>query len=109
MRLSTSGASTNVGSSDAPVGDFGMLLLTINPLLDPSGYPDLWTGVSAAVSGFASGTDGRIAFRYFTPDTNTNGNYIGIDSLTISQVPEPASFFCFAAVLAGVAALRRRK
>ena len=32
VRLSTNGSSTNVGATDASVGDFSTLLLTVNPL-----------------------------------------------------------------------------
>ena len=34
LRLSTNGASTNVGTTTTSVGDFTTLLLTVNPLLD---------------------------------------------------------------------------
>ena len=32
----------------------------------------------------ATPTQGRIAFRYFITDTSANGNYIGIDTLTLT-------------------------
>jgi hypothetical protein len=92
LRLSENGASTDVGATDTSVGDFGFLLLTINPALMVSGYPEDWTRVSAVISGLPSGTMGRFALRYFVPDTLDNGNYIGIDSVQISHVvPEPES------------------
>ena len=92
LRLSANGASTDVGGTDASVGDFGSLLLTINPDLLLSGFPEDWAQINAVISGLPLGTTGRFAFRYFVPDTNTNGDYIGIDSVLIFQtVPEPAS------------------
>jgi hypothetical protein len=111
LRLSTNGASTDVGTTDSSVGDFGILLLTINPALDPSGYPNTWTKASAAFSsGFAPGTEGRFAFRYFVPDTSVNGDYIGIDSVTVAvTTPEPASLSLLGLLVAGLALLRRRK
>ena len=32
---------------------------------------------------------GRFAFRYFVTDNSSNGDYIGIDSVVISAIPEP--------------------
>jgi len=90
VRFSTSGASTDVGATDASVGVFTNLLLTVNPTLNPNGYPTAWTQFSLAVSGLGGPVTGRYAFRYFVPDTNLNANYIGIDTVQITAVPEPA-------------------
>jgi hypothetical protein len=106
LRLSTNGASTNVGGTDSSVGDFNTLLLSINPGLSTTGYPDAWTGFTVPV-GLGAGATGRYAFRYFVTDTNNNGDYIGIDSVSISAVPEPASILGLATIIAGLA-LRRR-
>src|SRR5688572_21578936 len=43
VRLSTNGASVNVGASATSVGDFTNLLLDINPTYTTSGYPTAWT------------------------------------------------------------------
>jgi hypothetical protein len=89
LRMSTNGASTNVGATDSSVGDFSNLLLTINPALAPGGYPEGWALFQATVSGLGGATTGRFAFRYNVSDTSANGDYIGIDSVTL--VPEPAT------------------
>jgi hypothetical protein len=110
VRLSTNGASTNVGNTDSSVGDFTTLLLTINPTLDPIGYPDDWTKFTATLSGIGAGTSGRIAFRYFVTDTNANADYIGIDTVQLTgTVPEPSTLLsmALASMLLG-AHLRRR-
>jgi len=94
LRLSTNGASTNVGGTDSSVGDFTTLLLSINPSLAVSGYPEGWTQYSVQVN-FASPASGRFGFRYNVPNTDTNGDYIGIDDLSVADnvgaVPEPGT------------------
>jgi len=107
VRISTNGASSDVGATDASVGDFTTLLLSINPALDPNIYPTSWTEFNAFLGAFA-GT-GRIAFRYFVTDTNVNADYIGIDSIVVSSVPEPASLFSIALGLILIAGVARRR
>ena len=43
VRMSTAGASTNVGTTATDVGDFTTLLLDINPTYTLTGYPNVWT------------------------------------------------------------------
>jgi hypothetical protein len=100
------GGSGNVGSTDASVGDFTTLLLTVNPALSGL-YPSEWTQYSVALSGVGLGT-GRFAFRYDVPDTNVNGDYIGIDSVVVNHVPEPATVALVSLGLAGLIARRGR-
>jgi hypothetical protein len=82
VRMSTNGASTNVGTGAFDVGDFTNLLLDINPTYTIGGYPETWTQFTVDVSGTPPGTLGRLAFRYFVenggPD-GTRSDYIGID------------------------------
>lgn len=109
LRLSTNGASTDVGVTDTSVGDFTTLLLTINPALDPGGYPDDWALFSVTLSGLGGPFSGRFAFRYNVPDASTNADYIGIDTVLVtSVVPEPPvlALGAFGLVLLGFA--RRR-
>ena len=93
LRVSLNGSSTNVGSTDSSIGDFSSLLVTINPALSVGGYPEDWTLLSATISGLGGATAGRFAFRYLVPDTSVNGNYIGIDTVTVTSpsVAEPGT------------------
>lgn len=84
VRLSTNGASINVGSTTSSVGDFTTVLTTINPTLTITGYPVVWTRFDLVLSGIGSPTTGRFAFRYFVTDAGplgTNSNFIGIDTV----------------------------
>jgi hypothetical protein len=90
VRLSTNGSSTNVGASNISVGDFSNLLLEINPTLNAALYPAIWTQYTITISGLASPTTGRIAFRYYVPNggpTGTNSDLIGIDDFVYTPVP----------------------
>jgi hypothetical protein len=84
VRLSIAGASTNVGTLPTDVGDFGIVLLTVNPDLTLTGYPTAWTQLTATVSGAGASATGRLAFRYFVTSggpSGSNSNYIGIDEV----------------------------
>jgi hypothetical protein len=112
VRMSTAGASSNVGGTPASVGDFGTLLLSINPALTDGGYPAVWTQFTAVVSGLGAPTTGRFAFRYFVSDTNANGDYIGIDTVVVDSVviPEPSTFALLGTGIAvATLGLRRRR
>ena len=100
------GGSGNVGSTDASVGDFTTLLLTVNPALSGSyratglGTPSRSPGSASAPAVSPSGYD--------VPDTNVNGDYIGIDSVVVNHVPEPATVALVSLGLAGSIARRGR-
>src|SRR4029079_4408662 len=84
VRMSTNGASTNVGSTATSVGDFTTLLLDINPTYTTTGYPNAWTQFTVTLSGIGSPTQGRLALRYFVENggpSGANSDYIGIDTL----------------------------
>jgi uncharacterized repeat protein (TIGR01451 family) len=92
VRMSTNGFSTNVGSTATSVGDFGTLLLDINPTYTIGGYPEFWTQYTVTVSGVPSVVTGRLAFRYFVEDagaTGDNSNYIGIDTVCTPPAAPP--------------------
>lgn len=90
VRLSTAGAGTDVGGTATSTGTFTRLLTVINPDLDVSVYPTVWTRYSLTVSGLPQPTTGRIGFRYFVTDggpSGTNSNYIGIDTVSYAAAP----------------------
>jgi hypothetical protein len=114
FRLSQNGASTDVGATDSSVGDFTTLLLTVNPTLSLSGYPQTWTQVTANIIGSGLPTTGRLAFRYNVPDTSINADYIGIDTVLVTtpsaaSTPEPGTLGSIALGLCLAAAYRRRR
>ena len=51
VRMSTNGASTNVGTTATDVGDFTTLLLDINPTYTVGGYPEVWTQLTVTITG----------------------------------------------------------
>jgi len=82
VRMSTNGASVNIGVTAFDVGDFTTLLLDINPTYTIGGYPEAWTQFTINLTGVPTGSTGRLAFRYFVEDAGpegVNSNYIGID------------------------------
>jgi hypothetical protein len=104
VRLSTNGASANVGSTPTSVGDFTTLLLTINPNLIVGGYPTVWTEYVITVSGLppgggglcgaSPGVQGRFAFRYFVTGGGPEGDnseYVGIDTVRYNAIITPLS------------------
>lgn len=108
LRFSNVGG-TDVGTTDTSVGTFA-LLLTVNPTLTTTGYPNTWTEFTSTITGLSGPTNGAIAFRYFVTDGGPSGNnsdYVGIDTLTITAVPEPATYLLMALGVGGLL-LRRR-
>lgn len=92
VRMSTNGASSNVGSSATSVGDFSTLLLDINPTYTLTGYPSVWTEFTITMTGIPSPTFGRLAFRYFVENggpKGDNSDYIGIDTVQFSPACGP--------------------
>jgi hypothetical protein len=87
------------------ISDFTISLLTITP----PNYQSEWTQYSLTIAGLAGPTDTRLAFRYFVNDTSVNGDYIGIDDVTLTPVPEPATLTLLGLGLAGLGARRYRQ
>jgi hypothetical protein len=109
LRWSGNGSSAFVGTTNVSVGDFTTLLLTVNPNLTTGGYPNTWTQFSTTITGLGGPVSGRMAFRYFVTDGGPSGNnsdYIGIDTVEVVPVPEPATM---AGLALGAAALIRRR
>lgn len=88
LRMSTAGNSTNVGTTATSVGDFTILLVSVNENLTQGGYPEVWTQFSGTISGLSGPVTGRLAFRYFVTNGGPNGansNYIGIDTFVFQS------------------------
>jgi hypothetical protein len=94
VRLSTSGSSTDVA-------DFGTLLGSFSASTATG-----WVGLTFSTGVLTAVTEGRIGFRYVVDDVSLAGNYIGIDSVSITAVPEPGTYLLMAL---GVAALLLRR
>jgi hypothetical protein len=90
----------NVGSLN--LSDFVSL-----GVISSAGYPTDWQAFNFTYGG--DNGNARFAFRYSVTDTSVNGDYIGIDSLSVS-VPEPGTMLLFGAgLLLMPLALRRRR
>ena len=115
LRLSSAGASVNVGTTTTSTGDFSSVLTTVNSGLAVGGYPESWTQISVTVSGLAAPIDGRVAFRYFVTDGGPGGdnsNIIGVDDFAYTAaaaVPEPSSYALLLAGLVAVGSVARRR
>ena len=109
VRMSTMGASSNVGTLPLEVGDFTTLLLDINPTYTTTGYPIVYTQFTVTVSNVPSPTTGRLAFRYCNNDWQDNpaqAAEITADSLALSNAREsgiaaPLAPGLYTALLAG--------
>lgn len=85
VRISTAGASTNAGATNVSTGDFGTLVLDINPTYTTTGYPTAWTlqTITLTAAQVPTPGTGRIAFRYFVEGggpAGANSDFIGVDT-----------------------------
>jgi hypothetical protein len=97
--LGGNGASTDVGRDFTLLGVY------------ESDSDTGWQQQSLLVDGLAAPASGRLAFRYVVDDTSLNGDYIGIDSVSLTAIPEPATvaLVCLGAIaLHAVRRPRRR-
>lgn len=95
------GTGADVGTTTTSSGTFNSLLGFYTTTVDAG-----WVSQTYNL-GLAIPTEGRIAFRYVVADVATAGNYLGIDNVVITAIPEPGTYALFALGLAGVM-LRRR-
>lgn len=78
------------------VGGYTTLALTINPDLTTTGYPAVWTKYSYTVTGMATVTPCKIAFRYYVTNGGTSGDnsdLIGIDTFSVDRNLGTEEFF----------------
>lgn len=85
-------------------------VLTVNPNLTLAGYPGAWTKYTVNVDFVTLPTEGRFAFNYEVTDggpSGSNSDFIGIDSVTYTAIPEPAALGALAP--AALLLTRRRR
>ena len=88
LRLSTNGSSVNAGTTATSVGDFSTVLLSINPDLTATGYPEVFTEYTATISGLGAPVNGRVAFRYFVTNggpAGDNSNILSVDTFSYTN------------------------
>jgi hypothetical protein len=83
------------------VASFTRLLMDINPTYSPTGFPTDWTLETVVLTGLTGPTSGRFAFNYLITNPLTQGDFIGLDSVTV-VVPEPDSMALLAVGLIGL-------
>jgi hypothetical protein len=71
-------------------------------------YPSEWTGFRASFYDLR-GLNVSFALRYTVTDTNFNGDYIGIDSLSVTSVPEPGTLALLLGCLLMIPIMRRQR
>jgi hypothetical protein len=111
VRFSSVGG-TDVGDTAASVGTFSTLMLSINPDEQVYGYPDFWMRYSVTLSGLNGPTSGAFAFHYVVNDggpLGSNSNYIGIDTVRVTAVPEPGTYLMLGAGLGLIGLMRKRR
>ena len=110
VRFSSVGG-TDVGDTATSVGTFSTLMLSINPNEQVYGYPDFWTRYSVTLSGLNGPTSGAFAFHYVVNDGGplaSKSNYIGIDTVRVTAVPEPGTYLMLGAGLGLIGLMRKR-
>lgn len=90
VRLNTTNTDTTVGTTSTSVGNYTGLLLTVNPTLNNTDYPQVWTKYEMVLATIPGGAKmGRIAFRYNVPNTGgmgINGSVVGIDDVELKSI-----------------------
>ncbi|MFA4927815.1 MAG: choice-of-anchor J domain-containing protein [Patulibacter sp.] len=84
VRMSTNG-SCNPGTSEADIGDFETLLVSVNPTLVAGGYPTVWTRYEVTLPSMTPAR-GCVAFRYYVTNAGSsapNSDYIGLDQVDV--------------------------
>ncbi|WP_264520499.1 T9SS-dependent choice-of-anchor J family protein [Flavobacterium sp. N1994] len=87
LRISTE-ATEVMPNAPNNVGSFTTLALSVNPTMNTTDYPAIWTQYSYTITGLSGPTDCRIALRYHVQQggpTGINSNYIGIDNFSVDR------------------------
>jgi len=71
-------------------------------------YPASWTQFTVNLAAQGAGATGRFVFNNFIEDASQAGNYIGLDSILVTAVPEPGTWLLMAGGLLAMSQLRRR-
>ena len=98
LRMSTNGASVDVGATNISVGDFTTLLVDINSTYVAANYPGVWTQYSVTISGLGGPVSGRFAFRYFVENggpSGANSDFIGVDNVVYTSALLPVELVQF--------------
>jgi hypothetical protein len=66
-------------------------LMTLNPSVTVGAYPESWTTFTVTLPAQGDGVSGRFFFEYVVPDAASAGNFVGLDSVSVSAVPEAGS------------------
>jgi hypothetical protein len=86
-----------------------LLLGVVNPATLVGSYPEGWQQYTMFLGGQGAGATGRFYFEYFLPDASVAGDYIGIDSVLVTAVPEPSTWLMMAGGLFAMGQFRRRR
>ena len=86
---------STTGTAPADFSPIGSFSASINAGWVPLSFPTLLTSTTPAY----------VALRYVVDDVTVNGNYLGVDNLVVTAVPEPVSALLFGLGLAGLAGL----
>jgi hypothetical protein len=93
----------------ALVGGAESTLLAINEAGVGGAYPEGWTQYTVTLGAQGAGVKGQFYFDYYIPDAAVAGNYIGLDSVNVTAVPEPGSWLLMAGGVLMLSQLQRRR